>query len=81
MFKTVGICHFAHTTYRCGHCQSLVPIWKEVAAALKGIIHVAAIDADAHKSLAGYLPLLQYLGDTPVLEADRGLVTLSIKVS
>lgn len=38
----------------CGHCKSLVPIWKDTASALQGILHVAAVDADQHKSLAGW---------------------------
>ena len=37
----------------CGHCKSLVPVWKETASALQGIVHVAAVDADQHKGLAG----------------------------
>jgi len=32
-------------------CQSLAPEWKRVASALKGIVKVGAVDADAHKSL------------------------------
>jgi len=35
----------------CGHCQSLTPEWKRAATALKGIVKVGAVDADAHKSL------------------------------
>lgn len=34
----------------CGHCKNLVPEYKKAAKALKGIIKVGAIDADAHKS-------------------------------
>lgn len=37
---------------RCGHCQQLAPVWKEVSSALKGIVNVGAVDADAHGSLA-----------------------------
>ncbi|KAL6561428.1 Protein disulfide-isomerase 2-3 [Orobanche minor] len=36
----------------CGHCQALTPIWEKVANVLKGVATVAALDADAHKSLA-----------------------------
>jgi protein disulfide-isomerase A6 len=37
----------------CGHCKSLAPIWMDAAAALQGILHVASVDAEEHKSLAG----------------------------
>eukprot|EP00775_Hariotina_reticulata_P009043 gene9043-9214_t len=37
----------------CGHCQALTPAWEQTAKALKGIVNVAAVDADEHKSLAG----------------------------
>jgi len=37
----------------CGHCKNLVPEWKKAATALKGIVNVAAVDADQHKSLGG----------------------------
>lgn len=36
----------------CGHCQALTPIWEKSATVLKGVARVAAVDADAHKSLA-----------------------------
>ncbi|KAH1263423.1 Protein disulfide isomerase-like 2-3 [Glycine max] len=36
----------------CGHCQALTPIWEKAATVLKGVVTVAAIDADAHPSLA-----------------------------
>nr|XP_016490793.1 PREDICTED: protein disulfide isomerase-like 2-3 [Nicotiana tabacum] len=36
----------------CGHCQSLTPHWEKAATILKGVATVAALDADAHKSLA-----------------------------
>ena len=32
-------------------CQSLTPEWKRAASALKGIVKVGAVDAEAHKSL------------------------------
>ena len=37
---------------RCGHCEVLTPIWEKAATVLKGVVTVAALDADAHKSLA-----------------------------
>jgi protein disulfide-isomerase A6 len=37
---------------RCGHCKSLQPAWEAAAGALKGVVNVAAVDADAHPSLA-----------------------------
>ncbi|CAH9118291.1 unnamed protein product, partial [Cuscuta epithymum] len=36
----------------CGHCQALTPTYEKVASVLKGVVTVAALDADAHKSLA-----------------------------
>ncbi|KAM7272084.1 hypothetical protein ACFE04_031298 [Oxalis oulophora] len=36
----------------CGHCQALTPIWEKAANVLKGVVTVAALDADAHQSLA-----------------------------
>ncbi|KAF5202167.1 disulfide-isomerase like 2-2 [Thalictrum thalictroides] len=35
----------------CGHCQALTPIWEKAATVLKGVATVAALDADAYKSL------------------------------
>uniref|UniRef100_A0A061QIT2 protein disulfide-isomerase n=1 Tax=Tetraselmis sp. GSL018 TaxID=582737 RepID=A0A061QIT2_9CHLO len=37
----------------CGHCKALKPEWEKAAQALKGVVHVAAVDADQHRSLAG----------------------------
>ncbi|XP_057505947.1 protein disulfide isomerase-like 2-3 [Actinidia eriantha] len=36
----------------CGHCKALTPIWEKAANVLKGVATVAALDADAHQSLA-----------------------------
>lgn len=36
----------------CGHCKALTPIWEKAATVLKGVATVAALDADAHQSLA-----------------------------
>jgi protein disulfide-isomerase A6 len=37
----------------CGHCRSLVPEYKKLATALKGIVKVGAVDASEHQSLGG----------------------------
>eukprot|EP00879_Flechtneria_rotunda_P008753 GHRR01009167.1.p1 GENE.GHRR01009167.1~~GHRR01009167.1.p1 ORF type:complete len:415 (+),score=150.40 GHRR01009167.1:625-1869(+) len=37
----------------CGHCQALKPAWEQAAKALQGIVNVAAVDCDEHKSIAG----------------------------
>ncbi|XP_064653166.1 protein disulfide-isomerase A6 homolog [Lineus longissimus] len=37
----------------CGHCQQLAPAWKKAATALKGVVKVAAVDANEHNSLGG----------------------------
>ncbi|CAG2167755.1 unnamed protein product [Oppiella nova] len=35
----------------CGHCKALVPEYTKAAAALKGVVKVGSVDADAHNSL------------------------------
>ncbi|KAI2811420.1 Protein disulfide-isomerase A6 [Blomia tropicalis] len=37
----------------CGHCKNLVPEYKKAASALKGVVKVGAVDADAHRDLGG----------------------------
>jgi len=37
----------------CGHCKQLAPIWEQAAKKLKGIVKVAAVDADVEKELGG----------------------------
>lgn len=37
----------------CGHCQSLVPEYKKLAKAAKGVFKVGSVNADEHKVLAG----------------------------
>ena len=36
----------------CGHCRNLVPEMDKLAKALKGVVHIVAVDADEHKGLA-----------------------------
>ncbi|CAN0914309.1 Protein disulfide-isomerase like 2-2 [Linum grandiflorum] len=36
----------------CGHCQALTPAWEKAATVLKGVVTVAALNADEHKSFA-----------------------------
>ncbi|GMR31744.1 hypothetical protein PMAYCL1PPCAC_01939 [Pristionchus mayeri] len=37
----------------CGHCKNLVPEYKKVATALKGVVKVGAVDMTAHQSVGG----------------------------
>jgi protein disulfide-isomerase A6 len=37
----------------CGHCKSLAPEYEKTAKALKGLVKVAAVDLDTHKSVGG----------------------------
>lgn len=51
----------------CGHCKALQPAWEKVAKALKGIVKVGAVDADADRSLGGQygvkgFPTLKFFG-------------------
>ena len=33
----------------CGHCKQLAPKWKQVAAKLKGVVNIGAVNCDVHK--------------------------------
>ncbi|GMT31387.1 hypothetical protein PFISCL1PPCAC_22684, partial [Pristionchus fissidentatus] len=37
----------------CGHCKNLVPEYKKLATALKGVVKVGAVDMTAHQSVGG----------------------------
>lgn len=37
----------------CGHCRSLAPKWSKLAASLKNIVKVGAINCDDEQSLCG----------------------------
>ncbi|KDO29489.1 hypothetical protein SPRG_06029 [Saprolegnia parasitica CBS 223.65] len=59
----------------CGHCKSLAPEWKKAAKALDGIVNVAAVDCDEHKSLAGQFgvqgfPTIKIFGDNKRAPVD-----------
>ena len=38
---------------RCGHCKNLAPHWAQAASELKGKVHLGAVDATVHSSVAG----------------------------
>jgi len=44
----------------CGHCKNLVPEWEKAAKALKGVVHVAAVDATAHQGLGNRFEVQGY---------------------
>lgn len=48
-----SMCVCLSVTCRCGHCQSFAPEYKKLAAALKGIVKVGAVDASEHQSIGG----------------------------
>ncbi|EQC37366.1 hypothetical protein SDRG_05583 [Saprolegnia diclina VS20] len=59
----------------CGHCKNLAPEWKKAAKALDGIVNVAAVDCDEHKSLAGQFgvqgfPTIKIFGDNKRAPVD-----------
>jgi len=70
----------------CGHCKSLKPVWEKLAGVFKNDEHVviAAVDADAHKDIAGRFevsgfPTLKWFGDNKSgdkYEGGRGLEEL-----
>ena len=43
----------SRAAFRCGHCKNLEPEWGKAATALKGIVKLGAVDADAHRELGG----------------------------
>ncbi|KAG5454476.1 Protein disulfide-isomerase A6 [Clonorchis sinensis] len=53
----------------CGHCKNLAPEWKKAATALKGVVKLAAVNADEHSSLAstynvkGFPTILMFVKD------------------
>eukprot|EP00803_Ostreobium_quekettii_P000511 evm.model.scf_169EXC.9 EVM.evm.TU.scf_169EXC.9 scf_169EXC:117314-119944(-) len=61
----------------CGHCKELRPKWVQVAAALKGVVKVGAVDCDEHKELCsshkvkGYPTIKAFV---PVEGADSKVV-------
>jgi len=44
----------------CGHCRNLAPEWEKAAAALRGVVKVAAVDATVHQSLASKFQVQGY---------------------
>jgi protein disulfide-isomerase A6 len=53
----------------CGHCKALAPEWDKAARALKGLVRLGAVDADAHGSLgsqygvSGFPTIKAFLND------------------
>ncbi|KAG5545664.1 hypothetical protein RHGRI_017969 [Rhododendron griersonianum] len=73
----------------CGHCKALTPIWEKTATVLKGVATVAALDADAHQSLAQtklknrkekHLEKSSGLGFGVVLEVDKWLWLIEMTI-
>jgi thiol-disulfide isomerase/thioredoxin len=61
----------------CGHCQQLAPKWKKVAASLKGVVKVAAVNCEDHKGICGqrvsvWAHLFQALGHSNSSSQLRG---------
>lgn len=40
-----------YVSYRCGHCQKLVPEYTKLANAVKGIVKVGAVDMTKYQSV------------------------------
>eukprot|EP00798_Chlamydomonas_sp_ICE-L_P022966 gene22966-30154_t len=49
--KAAGIMFVEFYAPWCGHCKQLTPEYEKTAKALKGMVAVGAVDADAHPSL------------------------------
>jgi len=59
----------------CGHCRKLEPTWKEVAAALSGIIKVGAIDLAVEKVDIGGIqgfPTIRFLHNGQSIQYSGG---------
>ena len=59
----------------CGHCKSLAPAWEKAAKALKGVVHVGAVDmttdqeAGAAYGIQGF-PTIKFFGFDKSKPAD-----------
>ena len=51
----------------CGHCKQLAPKWRQVAAKLKGVVNVGAVNCDEHKALCQRMGIRGY----PTIKALR----------